>query len=72
MRLYKTNYPDDDATGGASRNELAVWCGTKSDAASDRKRLKVDGMRDIETEEVDVPTDKAGLLTFLSTWCIVR
>lgn len=70
MRLYKTNFIDDAADEG--RREQATWSGTQADAAKDRKRLKTEGMRSIETEEVDVPTDKAGLLQFLNQWCVVR
>ena len=70
MNLYKTNYIDDAQPVG--RNECATWVGTQSDAAKTRKQLKADGMRDIETVDTDVLTDKAGLLTFLNMWCAVR
>lgn len=70
MRLYKTTFLDDAADPG--RNECASWAGTQAEAASDRKKHKTAGMREIETEEVDVPTDKKGLLQFLSQWAIVR
>jgi hypothetical protein len=66
MRLYKTNYIDDAAEPG--RTERAAWAGTQAEAAADRKRLKVAGMRGIVTNEVDVPTDKKGLLAHLSAW----
>lgn len=70
MRLYKTNYVDDAAQPG--REERAAWAGTQAEAAKDRKKLKTDGMHSIVTEEVDVLTDKASLLRFLSQWCTVR
>lgn len=69
MRLYKTNYIDDGADPG--RQERASWAGTQADAGKDRKRLKAEGMRGIVTNEVDVPTDKAGLLAYLSMWGVV-
>lgn len=70
MNLYKTNYLDDAQPAG--RIERAVWVGTQSDAAKNRKQLKADGMRDIETDDTDVPTDKSGLMNFLNMWCAVR
>lgn len=70
MRLYKTNFIDDSAEAG--RQEQAAWSGTQADAGKDRKRLKSEGMRSIDTEEVDVPTSKQELLGFLSQWCSVR
>ena len=69
MRLYKTNYIDDAADVG--RQERASWAGTQADAAKDRKRLKAEGMLKISTNEVDVPTDKAGLLAHLNMWEVV-
>lgn len=70
MRFYKTTYTDDAAEPG--RTECAAWSTTQADAAGDRRRLKTAGMCDVATEEVDVPTDKKGLLEFLSKWCVVR
>ncbi len=70
MRLYMTMFVDDAAK--PERNEGTSWSGTQADAGKDRKRLKAEGMRNIVTEEVDVPTDKAGLISFLSKWAVVR
>lgn len=70
MNFYKTTYLDDARPPG--RNECASWDGTQADAGKTRKQLKVEGMRDIETKDADVPTDKAGLLRFLNLWCAVR
>ena len=69
MRLYKTKFIDDEQPQG--RNECATWCGTQSDAGKDRKRLKSEGMRNIETQEVEVPTNKESLLAFLNQWAAV-
>lgn len=66
MRLYKTKFLDDE-----KEIQCATWCGTQSDAGKDRKRLKSEGMRNIETEEVEVPTNKESLLAFLNQWAVV-
>lgn len=63
MKLYKisTQHPEG--------NNKLVWVGTQADAAKTRKGLvEVDGFKraQIATEEIDVPTDKAGLLAFLN------
>lgn len=44
------------------------WRGTQDEAAACRKELVGKGWRrkDIETETVEVPTDKAGLLAWLN------
>jgi len=70
MRLYKTTFLDDARP--QERSECASWDGTLADAAKTRKLLKVESMRNIDTAEVEVPTDKAGLLAFVNTWCVVR
>lgn len=69
MRLYKTSYTDDAAD--PNRDERATWAGTQAEASADRKRLKAAGMRDIITNETEVPTDKKGLLAFLNMWGVV-
>ena len=69
MKLYKTTYIDDGQL--TNRNECASWDGTQTDAAKTRRQLKTDGMRNIETTDTDVLTDKANLLAFLNKWCIV-
>lgn len=63
MRLYKTKFIDDDSKTGVHK---AIWSGSQAEASKDRVRLKKDGMREIITEETDVPTTKAELITFLS------
>ncbi len=60
MRLYKTS-------GEKADHEVKTsWAGTQADAAKARKEAKAVGLLFIETEEVDVPTDKAGLLKWLN------
>jgi len=64
MKLYKTLYTDDLDENPAIRK--VHWDGTQTDASKLRKSLKTEGMREIVTVPTDVPTDKAGLLTFLN------
>ncbi|NLA67257.1 MAG: hypothetical protein GX856_03230, partial [Gammaproteobacteria bacterium] len=56
----------------AARAAVApAWHGSQAEAASHRKHLNsvLKIKRDhITTEEVDVPTDKKGLLNFLNGW----
>lgn len=61
MKLYKTI-----ADNGSDR--LTLWAGTQADAASARKTFVQSGYKraEVETVEVDVPTNKAGLLDFLN------
>lgn len=66
MRLYKTTFIDDAKEGAT----CATWSGTQADAGKDRKAMKSEGMRNVETEEVEVPTDKKGLLEFLNQWAV--
>lgn len=61
MRLYLTSYFDDE-TGTTGQQ----FDGTQADASKRRKTLKTQGMRDIETTDKDVPTDKAGLMAYLN------
>jgi hypothetical protein len=63
MRLYKTDYRDDEVN---EPTDKVKWDGTQADASKRRVSLKKEGYRDIRTEEVDVPTDKAGLMAFLN------
>ena len=65
MKLYKITANANPINGGT----LTFWVGTQSDASAKRKTLVSDqGFKraDIITEEVDVPTDKQGLLGFLN------
>jgi hypothetical protein len=44
------------------------WCGTQAECAVVRKEFIERGAdkKDLQTQEVNVPTDKAGLLAFLN------
>lgn len=63
MRLYLTSYLDDQKNDTVLQG---VYHGTQSDASRSRVALKKDGMRNIETKDIDVPTDKAGLMGYLN------
>jgi len=64
MKLYLTSYIDD--TEGRDTANCKQFTGTLSDASKSRVALKKEGMRDIKTEDVDVPTDKTGLMAYLN------
>lgn len=61
MRFYLIHAKNSDA-------EKSVFVVSQADAASARKELVGEGFKraDVTTTEVDVPTDKAGLLNFLN------
>lgn len=63
MKLYRTDYIDDGDSNAAHHS----WTGTLADASKERKRLKLEGFRSIETTEVDVPTSKPGLIEWLNS-----
>lgn len=68
MKLYRT-YAEAQYGDGYGRDAKAQWTGTQADAAKARKYLNstLKIPRDhIHTDEVDVPTDKKGLLAFLN------
>lgn len=63
MRLYKTTATRD----GDVRQTL--WAGSQAAAAADRKSLVSDAgfkRNEVNTEEVEVPTNKTGLIQFLN------
>ena len=72
MKLYKVTSPihefnDEDVDG------VVQFAGTQADARKTRiefeapfKELKPKERPDVAVEEVDVPTDKAGLLAYLN------
>lgn len=64
MKLYKTTVVNED-------DRTVSWQGTQADAASARKKAMDDGAKrkDVTTEDVEVPTDKAGLLAWLNANC---
>ena len=53
---------------GTKFDRHAIWSGSQAEAASARKELTARGARrkDIKTTDVNVPTDKEGLLRFLN------
>lgn len=63
MKLYKTKYVNDDAKGNKYGSK---WSTSAGAASKDRTALKKDGMREIETEEVEVDTRRDNLVTFLN------
>lgn len=60
VRLYKTTGEDADL------KVHTVWTGTQRDARAARKAMKSDGYYVIETEEVDFPITKSGLIPWLN------
>lgn len=66
MRLYKITALNT-SRGDAPDSDI-TWVGSQTDAAAKRKQLTAEGFtrKEIETEEIDVPTDKAGLMAFLN------
>ena len=76
MKLYRIENPEgvfeDKKESVESTNKIA-WAGTQADARKIRiefeepfKILKSGSRPHIEVEEVDVPTDKQGLLAWLN------
>lgn len=61
VRLYKTTGESSDLS------VKCIWSGTKADARRDRKAMKEDDLSLIETEEIDFPTTKSGLISWLNT-----
>ena len=66
MRLYKITALN--TSHGDTPDSDVTWVGSLAEASAQRKKLTIDGFarKEIETEEVDVPTDKAGLIGFLN------
>lgn len=65
MKLYRT-YAVTAALNDDERTKVSKWDGTQADASARRKALKGMACTDVETKEVDVPTDKPGLLAWLN------
>ncbi|MCA9233252.1 MAG: hypothetical protein KDA57_21590 [Planctomycetales bacterium] len=67
MRLQRVSAYKVDGEGQSTK--VVVWVGSQAEAATTRKTLVADSgyqRKDIDTTEVDVPTDKKGLLAFLN------
>jgi hypothetical protein len=65
MKLYRTQHHNPDANNSGLQLKYH-WQGTQSDASACRRELKEKGFKEIETKDIDVPTDKAGLLAWLN------
>lgn len=69
MKLYLvtgTTHHDFGANGDVITTKNIKWVGTQADAAAEKKRLKGLNSQDIDVKDIDVPTDKQGLLRFLN------
>lgn len=77
MRLYKVVSPAGVFEDGRTRRIESAggtkWAGTQADARTARiafeaefKPMKVLSRPQVTVDEVDVPTDKAGLIAFLN------
>lgn len=69
MKLYKTQGLTKEDRGDVS-SWITCWDGTQVDAASRRKEFKTRELDKIKTVDVDVPTDKTGLLAWLNANCV--
>lgn len=72
MKLYKITRPVHELNGEDVNGET-VFVGTQADARKTRiefeapfKHLKPKDRPEVTVEEVDVPTDKAGLISYLN------
>jgi hypothetical protein len=64
MKLYRIQ-----AVSAEGADCPATWVGSQSDAGKARKAFVEDGFKraEITTEDVDVPTNKEGLINFLNS-----
>jgi len=74
MKLYKIVSPEYTFADGETVKAVIEWQGTQGMARASRimlekpfKEIKPAVRPRVEVEEVDVPTDKAGLLVWLNT-----
>ena len=67
MRLYRTSFVVTVTVDEAEVNQTHCnWQGSMADAATARREAKSEGYQDVQTEEIDVPTQKQNLLEFLN------
>lgn len=74
MNLYKTTVKALVGLNDAQvMRTTTTWNGSQAEASAVRAAAVRDGAKrkDVETEAVDVPTDKAGLLAFLNARGVV-
>ncbi len=64
MRLYKITATDDNFGNG----NVVAWAGTQADAKAEAKTMQTEFESETKPviTEVDFPTDKPGLLTYLN------
>ena len=66
MRLYKVDYTE--YIGDGHENDNVFWAGTQKEVAAKKREIKDEDILDLEyISEIDIPTDKAGLLKWLNT-----
>lgn len=63
MKLYRISVESE-----RDADRPCVWVGSQADAGKARKEFVADGFKraEITTDEVDVPTNKEGLINFLN------
>lgn len=68
MRLYKISAIRSADSNSELPDSEINWVGSLADASAKRKQLALEGWsrKEIETQEIDVPTDKAGLMAYLN------
>ena len=71
MKLYCTTFFDDATkeppwTGGDPIGPCSTWQGTQDEQRKAVKKLKSEGMRNVQTHTVAIATSKNGLLEFLN------
>ena len=68
MRLYKITSSVVQSPAFSDKPGCTLFVGTQAEAASARVKFMAQGAtrKEIESVEVDVPTDKAGLMAFLN------
>lgn len=65
MRLYRIDYGDCEGFRARNHETVVEWAGNKRDAER-IARENHDGDYRPRITEIDVPTDKAGLIVFLN------
>jgi len=68
MKLYLITAEIDTSEDGTQPEKHAIWAGSQTDSAAARKTLIDRGAKrkDLKTSEVEVPTRKEELITFLN------
>jgi len=66
MLLYKTTYQVDESQDGTKFKDVAKWGGSQTEATKHRVEAKGIAYKKPETQTIEVPTNKAGLLEWLN------